>query len=87
MEILKDKKVDITYPCNWNYKLILESSHNHKRVIENILGKKPHKIRDSKNSNKGKYKSYNLTLFVNSDDERNFFFEEFKKNKKIKMVL
>lgn len=84
---LEDKKVEINYPCKWQYKLILESHHNHKEVVKEILGEKSHEIRDSKNSNQGKYKSYNLTLFVSNDDERIYFFEELKKNEKIKMVL
>ena len=84
---LKDKKVEIEYPCDWQYKLIIESVFDHKEAVKEILSDKPHKIKNSKNSNKGKYKSYNLTLLVRSDEERIYFYEEFKKSEKIKMVL
>ena len=84
---LNKHKLELTYPCNWTYKLIVLESTNVKKVVKSILGDREHTIKESNTSKKGKYKSYNLDLLVHNDDDRTGLHEIFGDNKDIKMVL
>ncbi|MEN8718583.1 MAG: DUF493 domain-containing protein [Sulfurovum sp.] len=83
---LNKHKLELDYPCSWSYKLIvLESTDIHLTVKEVV--KKEHCIVESKQSKKGKFKSYNLDLIVHSEDERKEYHKVLGEHKDIKMVL
>lgn len=84
---LDDKKLELTYPCQWNYKVIVEAHIDIKVVAVDILGDREHTVRKSNNSKNGKYLSHNVTLLVHNDDDRHTIFEMFKKDRHVKMVL
>jgi len=81
------EKLSLSYPCNWEYKTILESHHNVKDVVKSVLDKREHSIKKSNNSKGGKYQSHTVSTLVHSDDDRKAVFEELKNHKSIKFVL
>jgi putative lipoic acid-binding regulatory protein len=50
---LDDKKIELTYPCNWNYKVILEAHEEISKVASEVLGEREHTVRKSNNSKNG----------------------------------
>ncbi len=81
------KKLELTYPVTWNYKVIIESHHEISAVTASVLGEREHTIRKSNNSKNGKYKSHNVSLLVHNDDDRSEIFKQFKEHEHVKMVL
>ncbi len=84
---LDDKKLELTYPCQWNYKVIIESHVEISAVTASVLGERDHTVRKSNNSKNGKYKSHNVSLLVHNDDDRHEIFQQFKCHDNVKMVL
>ncbi len=80
-------KPKLTYPLKWSYRLIIDSSANIGTILKNILNNREYNLENSKTSKNGKYKSYNITLLVYSDEDRQTLYESFKKDKNVKMVL
>lgn len=89
MEILNDRseKLELTYPCNWAYKLIASEKKALEQAIRDVIEEREHKLTHSNNSKSGKYISMNLDLLVHNEDDRNFIYEALKKHQTIKMVL
>ena len=89
MEILNDskKKVDITYPCKWKYKLIGYEKEAIQKAIHDVILQREHTLNHSKASKTGKYVSMNLDLLVHNEDDRNFIYEALKQHQNLKMVL
>jgi putative lipoic acid-binding regulatory protein len=84
---LEDKKLELTYPCNWDYKVIINAHCNIKHIAKNVLGDRTFKITKSNNSKNKTYESYKISLLVHSDDDRTALFSEFKKENCVKIVL
>jgi len=89
MEILNDRKekLELTYPCNWAYKLIAGEKEALEKAIHDVIQEREHSVKHSKNSKSGKYISMNLELLVHNEDDRNFIYEALKAHNNIKMVL
>ncbi|MDQ7045196.1 MAG: DUF493 domain-containing protein [Sulfurimonas sp.] len=89
MEILNDRqeKLELSYPCNWSYKLIGYEKEAIQKAIHDVIIERDHKLEHSNKSKTGKYVSMNLDLVIQNEDERNFIFEALKKHQNIKMVL
>lgn len=79
--ILKDSfcksSPDIKYPCDWEYKVILDENINANDYIKDIL-KCDFKIKLSKTT--PKYKSYNISINVKNQEERLEIFTLLKKS-------
>lgn len=84
---INGKKPEISYPCFWEYKLIINSSQKLENIIKETLKDKEYKISKSNKSKNNSYESYNVNIFVLSEDERLGLFKSFKQNKQIKFVL
>jgi putative lipoic acid-binding regulatory protein len=84
---LDDKKLELTYPCNWCYKVIASEKEALEKAIHDVIEEREHKLSHSNNSKTGKYISMNLDLLVHNEDDRTFIFEALKKHQDIKMVL
>jgi putative lipoic acid-binding regulatory protein len=87
MVTLAGKKPEISYPTNWEYKVIGEDKAKTKKAVKDIVNDKEHTIKESKKSKTGKYTSFSVNVLVFNEDERLFFFEEFSKHKEIKYVV
>ena len=84
---LSKEKLELNYPCSWEYKLVvLEHIDIHVTVKEVILHRE-HKVKASKVSSKGKYKSYTLEMLVHNEDDRKEIFRMLGQHTDIKMVL
>lgn len=77
-----DEKPVIIYPTFWAYKVILEAKQDAKALFDELLKGKKFEFKPSNTSQNGKYQSYNLTAFVQSEKERLALFAELKKRAK-----
>ena len=84
---LSKEKLELDYPCNWSYKLVVLESINIKVTVKEIVSKREHTISKSKSSSKGKFKSYNLELLVHNEDDRKTLYQVLGNHNDIKMVL
>lgn len=84
---LNKHKLELNYPCSWSYKLVVLETTNIKAVTKEILLEREHKVKESKTSKKGKFKSYNLDLIVHNDDDREMLHKMLGDHSEIKMVL
>ena len=65
-----NKEPEIIYPNFWEYKIIVLENENAEEIAQGIVGERQSKLTPSKSSKEGKYKSYNLSVLVNSNQER-----------------
>jgi len=84
---LNDKKLELDYPCSWEYKLIVLENCNIKKCIKDILLEREYNLKLSKTSSKGKFKSYTLQMLVHNEDDRKEIFSILGEHQGIKMVL
>lgn len=84
---LNKEKLILSYPCSWSYKIVILETINMKKIIKDILGQREYKLKASKVSSKGKFKSYNLDLLVHHDDDRKGLYTLLGEHIDIKMVL
>ena len=86
---LKDdrEKLQLEYPCEWNYKIIGFNQDGIQSAISEIIATKPYRVTFSNKSKKGKYLSLSLDLTVESEAERNAIYTALKNRPEIKMVL
>lgn len=67
----------IEYPLFWSYRVITDGDLRDK--ILDIIKEYDHKISFSKHSKGGKYLSFEVVVFVKSDNERVLIFENLKR--------
>jgi len=84
---LKDKKLELEYPCNWCYKVIASEREALQNAVKDVVEEREHKLTDSNKSKTGKFVSMNLDMLVHNEDDRQFIFDALKKHQDIKMVL
>jgi putative lipoic acid-binding regulatory protein len=84
---LNDKKLELEYPCNWDYKVIVHKECDIHDIAKCLFGEREHKVTKSKKSKGDKYRSYNVSTLVHNDDDRKEIFEQLKKDENVKMVL
>jgi putative lipoic acid-binding regulatory protein len=86
-EKLKDKKLELEYPCNWCYKVIANEKESLQNAVRDVVAEREHTLTDSNKSKSGKYVSMNLDMLVHNEDDRQFIYDALKKHNDIKMVL
>lgn len=84
---LSKHKLELTYPCEWCYKIVIHDEHDGDNIAKEVFEDRPHKVSHSKASSKGKFKSLNIELLVHNDDDRTYFHKVLSSHKHIKMVL
>jgi len=84
---LNKHKLELDYPCNWVYKIVVVETVNIKKVIKEVITEREHKLVESKVSSKGKFKSYTLDLIVHNEDDRKTIYELLGNHDSVKMVL
>ena len=80
-------KPEIDYPCQWSYKVIGSEKDHIQKTIELGLKERNYTLSISKKSKSGKYTSFNVELFVESEKERDFFFGMLREIESVKFVL
>jgi putative lipoic acid-binding regulatory protein len=84
---LNNHKLELDYPCEWKYKIVIRSEQNINPIIKEILEIREHKISKSKASSKGKFESFSLELIVHSDEDRQGIYKILGEHQHIKMVV
>ena len=84
---LSKEKLVLDYPCSWEYKLVVLEHIDIYVTVKEVVFSREHKIKESKVSSKGKYKSYALELLVHNDDDRTEIYKMLGDHSNIKMVL
>ena len=84
---LSKEKLELDYPCSWEYKLVVLEHINIKTTVKDVILEREHKVVDSKVSAKGKFKSYTLSMLVHNEDDRKEIFRMLGQHSDIKMVL
>jgi len=84
---LSKEKLQLEYPCKWLYKIIGRDEKAMRRAVAEIVPSRSHTIVNSNTSSNGKYQSMNLSLTVESDNDRTGIFQSLKSHHAIKMVL
>ena len=84
---LSKHKLELEYPCQWCYKIILLDKDDPHKIAKDILQDREHNIKHSNASKKGKFKSYDINLTINSDEDRTTLHKKFNEHKDIKMVI
>ncbi len=82
-----DQKLELTYPCDWRYKIIGRERALLEQAIHDVITEREHKLTHSNASCSGKYISLNLDLLVHNEDDRQFIYEALKAHQHVKMVL
>lgn len=80
-------KPDITYPCQWTFKIIGTRSDIIRRLTEECLKGKKYSLSASNKSSSGKYVSMSLKTEVKDESSRDLIYTYFKGQPDIKMVL
>jgi putative lipoic acid-binding regulatory protein len=85
--ILEDKKLELEYPCKWDYKVIINSNSCIESIITSTIDEKEYICKKSHTSKNKKYQTYNVTLLVHNEDERVETYHQLKKHEDVKIVL
>jgi putative lipoic acid-binding regulatory protein len=84
---LNERKLELDYPCNWSYKLVIRQEQNIKKIIKEVLDQRKHGVKASNKSTKGKFISYTLDLIVENEEDRKDLYKILGDHEHIKMVL
>jgi hypothetical protein len=81
------KKVQLSYPCRWVYKIIGPDAEEMKRAVAEIIRDRAYKVSLSRSSEKNKYHCLNVELSVENESQRSALYEALKAHRAVKMVL
>ncbi len=82
-----NKKPEITYPCEWTFKVIGDDVESMILAMEEAVRDFNYEITPSNISKKGKYFSMNLIVSIISDEERYLIYDLLSKSDSIKYIL
>ncbi len=84
---LNEQELELTYPCEWSYKIFILKQFDAKKIAIDVLKQREHTLRQSKVSSKGKFVSYNISLIIISHDDRKNLYNMFGEHINVKMVM
>ena len=87
MNPTNDARLEIRYPCLWQYRLIGESREAMMEAIGNSVNMAACTITEGNASSGGRYLSLNLQISVNDDAERLRLYRVFSNHPAIRVVL
>jgi len=82
---MEEAKKEITYPRKWGYTIIGTDREKMRQAVRECIDNQECEVRDSKQH--GKYYSQKFEAVVNSEEERNRFYQRLQQHKDIKFVL
>ena len=80
-------KPDITYPCEWGFKVIGTDKLKLEACIFEIMAHRDYSCHKGNVSKKGKFLTLNARCEVASEEERNAIFQAFSEHEDVKMVM
>ncbi|MEA3553764.1 MAG: DUF493 domain-containing protein [Campylobacterota bacterium] len=84
---LSQHKLELDYPCNWEYKVVIRKEQDIKSIIMEVLEDRKHGIKPSKTSTKGKFTSHTLEMEVHNEEDRKNIYKLLGAHEHIKMVV
>jgi putative lipoic acid-binding regulatory protein len=81
------EKPQIEYPCWWTYAILGPDEEDLRLVVGEVAKGTPHRVKFSKMSAQKRYTSLHIEIYVNSEEERNQFFQAFQSHPRVKFVL
>lgn len=81
------ERLNIKYPCKWQYKIIGKSVEDMISAVEDIVADLEYDITPSNISSNEKYYSLNLHILVPSEIIRNIIYQKLTQKEAIKFVL
>ncbi len=84
---LNEHKLELDYPCSWEYKLISYSHEEVLKGVKDVLLQREYTLTPSKTSKNSKFSSFTLEIIVHNEDDRVTIYELFGRHESIKMVL
>ena len=82
-----NQKPEITYPCEWSYKIIGNNIDKILEAIENAVSGLKYDVTSSNISKNGNYYSLNLTLTVPNEVVRDLIYQKLDSSDSIKIVF
>ena len=82
-----DERLDIEYPCSWDYRLIGEDEARIRIAVAGIVGNVDFLLTLANRSKKARYVSLQLSLEVASEEERVGIYESLRHHEDIRYVL
>jgi putative lipoic acid-binding regulatory protein len=84
---IKSKEIILEYPCEWEYKAVVEKNTNIDELLKPILKGRVYKQKLSKSSKEGTYSSYSIVVLVHNNEDRVCVYEQIRSHKNVKIVL
>ncbi|MEA2049692.1 MAG: DUF493 domain-containing protein [Campylobacterota bacterium] len=84
---LSKHKLELDYPCDWEYKVVTRCEQDINCIIKEVLNERKHGIKPSKKSTKGKFNSHTLQLEVHNEEDRKNIYKLLGEHQHIKMVV
>lgn len=78
---------NITYPCEWGYKIIGTDKTALQTAVFDIVGERAYTTKRGNTSSKGKFHSLNMKCQVTSKEDRDKIFKAFSEHTDVKMVI
>ncbi|MEE2907475.1 MAG: DUF493 domain-containing protein [Planctomycetota bacterium] len=87
MSDLEGEKLDLQYPCQWEYRVIGADSEEVMAAITSIMADRPHCCAPGHTSEGGRWCTLVVSLEVADEAERVGLYEALRDNEAVKMVL
>ena len=84
---LSQHKLELNYPCSWEYKVVIRSEQDINSIIKEVLEDRKHGIKPSKKSAKGKFSSHTLEMEVDNEEDRKNIYKLLGEHQHIKMIV
>jgi putative lipoic acid-binding regulatory protein len=81
------EKPRIDYPCWWTYAIVGPDEEDLRLAAGEIAKNTRHRVVFSKISDKKRFVSLHVEIYVSSEEERLQYFEAFKSHPKVRFVL
>ena len=82
-----NQRPEITYPCEWSYKIIGNNIDKILEAIENAVSGLKYDVTPSNISKNGNYYSLNLSLIVPNEVIRDLIYQKLDSSESIKIVF
>lgn len=82
-----DQKLEITYPCTWQYTVIGLDRDAIRLAVADVVGVREYSLAASHSSRTGKYCSLHLSLTVETEAHRVGLFHALKSHPAIRIVM
>lgn len=84
---LKDQRIELNYPCDWEYRVIGISGEVLQSAVNSVFQAHGFDFKLSNMSKNGKYQAAIIETRVENESIRQEFFENLKAHPDIKLVL